>query len=201
MESTYPSSQAMGQSPFFYYNPDPKPDNRQHGHFSQHPKGPVHFQQVQTMPSTPVYSRPTSSCSPVQIFNPTYNHALASPRPMYQKPAILIQSQSVNLLSQTEASESDMYCLPSTPPLSTSGSSISSPSSCDMMQTPLDSGFFGFENFENVKNDCQAEVKSEILARIDWNRCTSPPMTPGRFPFPQTFKVHCKNGYYSENQH
>src|ERR1700694_5872623 len=75
MESAYSQSQTMAQSPFFYYNPDPKPDNRQHGHFSQHPnvQGSVHYQPV---PSTPIYSRPTSSCSqvpmPVQVFNSTF---------------------------------------------------------------------------------------------------------------------------------
>jgi hypothetical protein len=174
----------MGQSPFFYYNPDPKPDNRQHGHFSQQPNVPgnVHFQQVQPMPSTPVYSRPSSSCSqppmPVQVFNATYHQGsmtpMASPRPMYQKPTVLIQGHCPSSMV-----ESDRYCLPSTPPLSSSGSTISSPSSSDMMQTPLD-GFFVLESFEGVKEGCQSEVQSESLAG-DWARCGSPPMTPGMF--------------------
>jgi hypothetical protein len=55
MASTYPQSSPMGQSPFFYYNADPKPDNRQHGHFSQHHnfQAAMHYQ---PMPSTPTYS-------------------------------------------------------------------------------------------------------------------------------------------------
>jgi hypothetical protein len=187
MESTYPQAQTMGQSPFFYYNPDPKPDNRQHGHFSQHPnvQGPVHYQ---PMPSTPIYSRPTSSCSqvpmPVQMFNSTYQSSMtpmASPRPMYQKPTILIQDHNPRQMPRSETMESEMYYYPSTPPLSSSGSSISSPSSCDMLQTPMNGGFFGLESFEGVKEGCQGEVQSENLAGGDWARCGSPPMTPGTY--------------------
>jgi len=181
MDSAYSHAQAMSQSPFFYYNPDPTADNRQHGHFTQHPnvQGSVHFQQVQPLPSTPVYSRPTSSCSPVQIFNSAYNQSsmtpTASPRPVYQKPNVLVQSQ------RSDTIDSDLYYFPSTPPLSTSGSSISSPSSCEMMQTPVTDGLFGLESFEGVKEGCQGEVQSENLAGCDWARCGSPPMTPGMY--------------------
>jgi len=187
MESIYPQAQPMGQSPFFYYNPDPKPDNRQHGHFSQHPnvQGPVQYQQ---MPSTPIYSRPTSSSSqvpmPVQVFNSTYQSSMtpmASPRPTYQKPTILIQGHNPRQMPRSETMESDFYYYPSTPPLSSSGSSISSPSGCDILQTPMNGGFFGLESFEGVKEGCQGEVQSENLAGGDWARCGSPPMTPGKF--------------------
>jgi C2H2 transcription facotor len=197
MESTYPQAQPMGQSPFFYYNPDPKPDNRQHGHFSQHPnvQGQVHYQ---PMPSTPIYSRPTSSSSqvpmPVQVFNSTYQSSMtpmASPRPIYQKPTILIQSHNPRQMPRSETMESDLYYYPSTPPLSSSGSSISSPSSCDMLQTPMNGGFFGLESFEGVKEGCQGEVQSENLAGGDWARCGSPPMTPGKFWFCGEFQKSC----------
>ncbi|KAL3423739.1 zinc finger protein msn2 4 [Phlyctema vagabunda] len=180
MDSSYQYAQVMGQpSPFFYYNPDPKPDNRQHGHFSQQPSVPVqvHYQQYQTMqpmPSTPVYSRPNSSSSQPQM--PVYNQGyqmsmtpMASPRPIYQKPTILVQDQ---------CSEAEMYYYPATPPLSASGSAINSPSACDMLQTPMNNTFFGLGGFEGVKEGCEGEVQSENLAGNEWARCGSPPMTP-----------------------
>jgi hypothetical protein len=93
---------------------------------------------------------------------------MASPRPMYHKPTILIQEHT------PEGMEGDMYYYPSTPPLSASGSVMNSPSSCDILQTPLNTSFF---NFEGVKEGCQVEVQSENLAG-EWARCGSPPMTP-----------------------
>ena len=177
----------MGQSPFFYYNPDPKSDNRQHGHFSQQPSHmpmPMYHQHAQTLPSTPMYSRPNSSSSqpPMQqkIFNSGYlGHMtpMSSPRPMYQKPTILIQDHSPRLILDSE-NEHDMYYYPATPPLSASCSAMSSPSSCDILPTPVNSVFFGAESFEGVKEGCESEVQSENLAG-EWARCGSPPMTPG----------------------
>ncbi|CZS97921.1 related to cutinase G-box binding protein [Rhynchosporium agropyri] len=168
----------MAQSPFFYYNPDPKPDNRQHGHFSQQPSNiqvPVYHPHMQPMPSTPIYPRPNSAGSQPQMHSQMYSNRypmnmtpMSSPRPMYQnhKPTIVIQEQH------------DIYYYPSTPPLSSSGSSISSPPSCDVMSTPMNQVFFGLEGFEGVKNGCQGEVQTENLAGGDWARCGSPPMTP-----------------------
>lgn len=183
MDSSYSHPQAMGPSPFFYYNPDPKPDNRQHGHFSQQPSNvqvPIYHPHMYQMPSTPIYSRPNSSCSqpPMQpVFNTGYAAnmtPMASPRPMYQKPTILIQEHAPRLMMESEAN--DMYYYPSTPPLSASGSTISSPSSCDVLPTPMNNaGFFGFEG---VKEGCEGEVRSDTLAGNDWTRCGSPPMTP-----------------------
>jgi hypothetical protein len=205
MDGSYPHVQAMGQSPFFYYNPDPKPDNRQHGHFSQHPNNaqvPIYHQHVQPMPSTPIYSRPNSSCSqpPMQqqIFHngfPANMTPMASPRPMYQKPTILIQDHTQRLVIESDMCENDMYYYPSTPPLSASGSVISSPSSCDVLQTPMNTMFYGLEGFEGVKEGCEGEVQSENLAGGDWARCGSPPMTPGMFELgiPSIRHIHCAN--------
>ena len=176
----------MGPSPFFYYNPDPKPDNRQHGHFSQQPSNiqvPIYHPHMYQMPSTSIYSRPNSSCSqpPMQpVFNTGYAAnmtPMASPRPMYQKPTILIQEHAPRLMMESEAN--DMYYYPSTPPLSASGSTISSPTSCDVLPTPLNTSFCGLEGFEGVKEGCEGEVQSENLAGNEWTRCGSPPMTPG----------------------
>jgi len=193
--SSYPvhPPQALGQSPFFYYNPDPNPDHRQHGHFSPHPNAlpsNVQFHQFQQpipsqetimpFPHHMIYSRPSSSSSQLQMQSKaSYSTQMAvtpmaSPRPLYQKPTILIQPLD------TECVGSDVYFYPSTPPLSTSGSAISSPpSSCGVLPTPTNDAFFGRESFEGVKEGCESDVQSEILAGGDWTRSCSPPMTPG----------------------
>lgn len=194
--STYPvhPPQALSQSPFFYYNPDPNPDHRQHGHFSPHPNAlpsNAQYQQFQqpmsntenSMPFPPhmIYSRPSSSSSQAPVQSKSSYSTLmaltpmASPRPLYQKPAILIQPLD------TECAGSDLYLYPSTPPLSSSGSAISSPpSSSGVLQTPINNVFFGREIFEGVKEGCEGDVQSEILAGGDWTRSCSPPMTPGK---------------------
>ncbi|RDW77170.1 hypothetical protein BP6252_05223 [Coleophoma cylindrospora] len=191
MDSSYQFAQVMGQpSPFFYYTPDPKPDNRQHGHFSQQPSVPMpmhyQFQQMQAMqpmPSTPIYSRPNSATSqpPMPIYNPAYAMnmtPMASPQPMYQKPTILIQDHSPRVMMEQECNEAEMYYYPATPPLSASGSTISSPSNCEVLPTPMNSTFFGLERFEGVKEGCEGDVQAENLAGNEWARCGSPPMTP-----------------------
>lgn len=180
---SYP--QIMGQSPFFYYNPDPKPDTRQHGHFSQQPSSvqlPMYHQQMPQMPSTPIYSRPTSSSSqppmhPMQMYNMGYQMnmtPMASPRPMYQKPTILIQEHAPRMILESDAPE-DMYYLPSTPPLSAPGSSTNGPSTFEMMSTPVNTTFFGHESFESVKAGCEGEN----FTGYEWSRSGSPPLTPG----------------------
>lgn len=183
-------SQAMGQSPFFYYNPDPSPENRQHGHFSPHPHSlptnpPFYSHSPETLYcSNMVFNRPSSSCSQASYPTKTAyaSQALltpvASPQPMYQKPTILIQQDSP-YLHPLDTDFSDMRFAPATPPLSSSGSAISSPpSSCDILPTPVNGTFFHGEGLEGVKQGCEDEVFSEILAGGDWTRSGSPPMTP-----------------------
>ena len=189
MDPSFSHAQGIGQSPFFYYNPDPKSDNRQHGHFSQQPSnmaGLVYSQHLQAMPATPIYSRPNSSGSQPPMQPPMFNSGfpanmtpMVSPRPMYHKPTILIQDHSPRLMTESEIHECEIYYYPSTPPLSTPGSVISSPSSSEMVPTPLNTVFYGLEGFEGVKEGCEGEVQSENLAGGDWARCGSPPMTPG----------------------
>ena len=191
MEGSYPMhpAQAMGQSPFFYYNPDPTGENtRQHGHFTPHPHGKAtqNFQ-----PQTPdafcppnmLFKRPSSSNSTSYPQTVYANHMLtpvASPQPMYQKPTILIQEQNSPFLHPIDTDFTDMRFAPATPPLSSTGSNISSPpSTCDILPTPVNGAFFHGEGIEGVKQGCEEEVFSEILAAgADW-RSTSPPMTPG----------------------
>ena len=183
MEGSYSMhpAQAMN-SHFFYYNPDTAKENaRQHGHFTAHPSG----QQLQTMqPQQMVFQRPSSANSQTTSYPQQTAYAnqmltpVASPRPMYQKPAILVQPQDSPFLHPIDTDFSDMRFAPATPPLSSSGSNISSPPSmCDFVPTPVNA-FFAGEGIEGVKQGCEEEVFSEILsAGAEW-RSASPPMTP-----------------------
>ncbi|WQF77908.1 Putative Zinc finger C2H2-type [Colletotrichum destructivum] len=181
MDATMMTAQAMGQAPFLYYRPEQKPDTSRHrGHFSQQPNMHQHQHQhmamypmVPTLPSTPIYSRPNSSCS--QLMGPTlYSNGpanmtpMASPQAMSHKPAIMLE---------TEMGDDGLY-FPSTPPLSTCGSTISSPNnSCELLQTPMNPMFSGLDGFDGLDGFKETLEVPENLA-IDWNSCGSPPMTP-----------------------
>lgn len=72
-----------------------------------------------------------------------------------------------------------VYNFPSTPPLSSSGSAGSSPpSTCGLLPTPINSSFLSLDGVEGVKEGCEEDVNSEILA-AEWAQSGSPPMTPG----------------------
>ncbi|KAI1767545.1 hypothetical protein GGR53DRAFT_518331 [Hypoxylon sp. FL1150] len=186
MDPTMMNSQ-MGPTPFFYYTPDPNPENRHHGHFSQKQPGFQQMQQQQfpvvpMLPSTPIYSRPNSSCSqqqmPTQVFNTVPSHAtpVASPQAT-QRPGIFVQSQPSKLMLETEFCENDGFYYPATPPLSTSGSSMGSPCNTnDMLATPLNPMFSGLDGCEMVKPE--AERIPESLENLDWASGGSPPLTP-----------------------
>lgn len=194
MEYAQHTTPPMGQSPFFYYNPDPRPENRQHGHFTPHPHGlPMPF-----VPSTPdhmmpyqqpMYHRPHSAGSlPVYQQAPAYiSQAMltpaASPREQHHKPTILVQQEMPTLMPIN----TECQYMPATPTLSASGSfsSVSSngspPSSVDMLPTPSNGAFFNKPSmpiYPAVKEGCEEEVFSEVLASGDWARPNSPPMTP-----------------------
>lgn len=190
------ASQMMGPAPFFYYTPDHNSENRQHGHFSQHPafqqqQQQMHMQQmfpvVPTLPSTPIYSRPSSSCSqpPMQakMFNvvPSNLTPMASPQMAVRKPTMLMPNHATKLMLETEMYEHDSYYYPATPPLSSSGSNVGSPDSSDILATPLNPMFSGLEGREKMKSDVEAVPES--LENLDWSNCGSPPMTPGKFFF------------------
>ncbi|RYP81978.1 hypothetical protein DL770_005739 [Monosporascus sp. CRB-9-2] len=174
----------MGPTPFFYYTPDPNPENRQHGHFSQHPAFQQHvFPVVPTVPSTPIYSRPNSSCSqnavPSKGFTsvPSTLTPGASPQ-MATRPTSIVLPAHPKLMLETELCDHDVFYYPATPPLSTPGSSVGSPSHThDVLATPLNPMFSGLDGYENVK--AEAELKPETpLDGLDWSNCDSPPLTP-----------------------
>lgn len=105
---------------------------------------------------------------------------MASPQPMQQKAAFLYQHNGLPLTLDTECGTPDVHIYPSTPPLSVSGSSVSSPpSSCGLLPTPVTGPFFALENIEGVKEGCESDVQTEILSGGEWTRCCSPPLTPG----------------------
>ena len=221
MDSTYngPATPPAGQSHFFYYNPDPKAYNRQHGHFSPHPNGqttPLSATFNSTLPRSilhdALYSRPQSaaglttaapagplhrSLPPRSAYNPeAVLTPLASPRPLYHKPAVLVHpSHESPYLLPIDPDCTDASFVPSTPPLSCSGSAISSPpSASDYVQTPLLPGvaFSAHERYEVVAKPSHAHHGSSDEDRYsdavaathhDWPASGSPPITPGTFPF------------------
>ncbi|KAI0863040.1 hypothetical protein F4860DRAFT_469921 [Xylaria cubensis] len=186
----------MGQASFFYYTPDPNPENRQHGHFSQHP-GLQQMQQQQqqhmfpivpTLPSTPIYSRPNSSCS--QQAMPTKMFATIPSNVTVQRPNGFMASHPGKLMLETDICDSDAFYYPATPPLSTAGSSMGSPAHMqDVLSTPLNPMFSGLDGYEMIKAD--DEVVSKSLENLDWSSYASPPVTPvylQQLQVPQTGK-------------
>lgn len=104
---------------------------------------------------------PTLYSNGPSVMTPT-----GSPRPSNtQKPAIVLDTDV-----------GDSY-FPSTPPLSTSGSTVGSPKSFDALQTPMNPMFSGFDEDDMPKDE---PVETSVL---DWSSCGSPPMTPGKFFF------------------
>ncbi|KAF2433409.1 hypothetical protein EJ08DRAFT_647436 [Tothia fuscella] len=179
------------QAPFFYYNPDPHADNRQHGHFSQqpqqqphgHPYSPQHAIPSQEQVAMYSYHGPSSACTPqMPQYHQQMHHygpqplmtPVQSPQPMCQKPTILVQQDSPYLFPL----DTDCYA-PSTPPLSTSGSAVSSPpSTAEILPTPVSNRFYGQAGLEMMKAEHGEEVYPEILAGENWHHAVSPPMTP-----------------------
>jgi hypothetical protein len=187
-------------SPFFYYNPEASAESRQTGVFMPHPGHILPSSQVQRFQQTfypqemmmqqqQQQIRPSSSGSPMYIPPAAMSlqsnmTPVASPRPIHQKPTLVFQ-EGHQLMLNTEMLAHDGYFYPATPPLSTSGSTISSPPmSCGTLPTPTGPVFSPSFNIEGVKQGCEKEVKSEILAGGDWARCGSPPLTPGKLLSP-----------------
>ncbi|KAL2258103.1 hypothetical protein VTK26DRAFT_8721 [Humicola hyalothermophila] len=187
---------------FFFYSPDPNLEGRQHGRFIPQQQPTIHpmtmLPIVPTLPSTPAYSRPgSSSCSQPPLLPkgftttpilPSSLTPAASPSPIAQKPMIVLD---------TELGEVDELYSPSTPPLSTSGSVISSPGSCDKLQTPLNPMFSGLDGVDGKQtSDLDGELES--FPTLDWSACASPPLTPVFLqPQPQAPKIAPLNTEHS----
>ncbi|KAF4998137.1 hypothetical protein FDECE_11872, partial [Fusarium decemcellulare] len=159
--------QAIGQSPFYFYNPESKNEVRQHFSQQQPMQQMPMYPMVPTLPSTPAYSRPNSASNsqPPTLYSngPAVMTPAASPQPMSHKPAIMLEN---------ELYENSYF--PSTPPLSTSGSTIGSPSACEVLQTPMNPMFSGLDGMDGIKEGLEPAETSVL----DWSSCGSPPMTP-----------------------
>lgn len=175
----------MAHPPFAYY-PE---QSRQQPHLTSHPSvyGHLQYQPSQRCvpDQQPIYtSQPMVNMhqmATTNAFRGAMNMTpIASPQPSHLKPAIFVQPGSPALMpiDTRFANHGDVYAFPSTPPLSTAGSSISSPpSTSGALRTPTNEAFF----VEGVKEVCEGDVQSELLANADWSRTESPPMTPGMF--------------------
>lgn len=144
---------AQNASPYLFLHSEPK-------------KQATMFPNFPAMPSTPVYSRPGSSCSqPPTLYSngPSVMTPAASPHPANSKPSIVLD---------TDFGEASYF--PSTPPLSTAGSTVGSPKSLDVLQTPMNPMFSGLDDLEFGKDGFEAGEPS----MLDWSSCASPPMTP-----------------------
>ena len=185
----------MAQSSFFYYNPEQAADSRHNGLFSPHPSTLVSASQLQ---------RFQQSVHPQDIMNkqhqqqaqisgrqsPLKSQIYAAPLPsqplvpvpsrsLYQRPAMIL-TEGRHLSLDTECANAEGGVYPATPPLSISGSTINSPPmTSGAASTPIDPVFLA-GNIEGVKEGCEVDVKSEILAGENWTRCGSPPLTPGK---------------------
>jgi hypothetical protein len=169
--------QAMAQQPFFYYNPEQTNDHRQQAMFSPHPGAvlasvpPQHFAQHMY-----AHERPASA-GYMHAYPFPFQTPIASPRPMYQPKAGMYMADNRALALDTDC-HPDMY--PATPPLSVGSAVSSPPTTGGVLPTPTGAVFFG-DHLAGVKEGCEGEVKSEILAGENWTRQGSPPLTPGTF--------------------
>ncbi|KAJ5759115.1 transcriptional regulator family: C2H2 zinc finger [Penicillium odoratum] len=182
MDSTYTS--VHGQPSFAYYDNS----TQQQGHYTSQPSELPWYGQSQYANrgmEQPIYQSPAMNMHQMATTNAFRGASMsmtpiASPQPSQMKPSIIVQQGSPILMPlDTRFLSHDMYGFPSTPPLSSSVSSISSPPSAHgTLHTPIHDSFFGFDKVEGVKEGCETDVHTELLASHDWTRTDSPPMTP-----------------------
>lgn len=196
MESTYTMAPTLVQNqPSFAYYPESTSQPRQQGHYPNPPSDVPYYGQMQQQQQQqargseqqPIYSaQPVMNMHQMATTNAFRGATMsmtpiASPQPSQMKPTVMVQQGSLMPLD-TRFISSDLYGFPSTPPLSSSGSTVSSPPSANgTLNTPVNDGFFNFEKVEGVKEGCETDVHTEILANPEWARSDSPPMTPGKF--------------------
>jgi hypothetical protein len=164
MDSTM-MPQTMGHAPFYFYsNTESKQQLQQPRQISSM------YKMASGLPTSPVYSRPnSSSCAqPPTLYSngPAVMTPGASPPSATHRPSIILDTDF-----------GDNSYFPSTPPLSTSGSTIGSPKNYDVLQTPMNpmfSGLDGMNGFDGAKDNFET-AENTVL---DWSSCGSPPMTP-----------------------
>ncbi|KAJ5923584.1 hypothetical protein N7454_008829 [Penicillium verhagenii] len=159
MDSTYTvtPTPVHGQPSFAYYDNS----TQQQGHYTSQPSDLQWYGQTQYANrgmEQPIYQSPAMNMHQMATTNAFRGAAMsmtpiASPQPTQMKPSIIVQQGSPILMPlDTRFLSHDMYGFPSTPPLSSSGSSISSPPSANgTLHTPIHDSFFGFDKVEGVK--------------------------------------------------
>lgn len=184
------------QPSWFVYQPASDPQHRPHGHFMPSPtEQQVYNRHMQYQHCVP-YQQPYLQHSVHNHQQPMHPKPafhgrmaatpMASPQPRQLKPSMVFNQDTSSL----RPLDTNVYGIaasysPSTPPLSTSGSTVSSPPSSSMpLSTPIHGPHFTFQPCEAVKEGCAVELYAESLANIGWNRTESPPMTPGKFRDP-----------------
>ncbi|EKV07758.1 hypothetical protein PDIG_63130 [Penicillium digitatum PHI26] len=192
MDSPYTMAPTSVGQQFAYY---PDSSQRQQGHYQSDIPYYSHLQYGQEQPlyspqpmmnmhqmaTTNAFRGATMSLTPI-----------SSPQPSQMKPTIIVQQGSPGLMPlDTRFIGHDLYSFPSTPPLSASGSTISSPPSAHgALPTPIHDTFFTFDKVEGVKEGCETDVHQEILATPEWARSDSPPMTPVFIHPPSLTHIH-----------
>lgn len=185
----------QSQPSWFVYQPANDGQHRQHGHFMPSPAeqqmciGPMQYQHVMPYHHQPYMQHPIQHHQQQPMHpGPVFHHGsmattpMASPQPRQLKPSMAFKydTSSLRPLDTNVYSIGSSYS-PSPPPLSTSGSTISSPPSSSMpLPTPINGPSFGFQPYEVVKECREAENYGESFANVDWSRPASPPMTPGK---------------------
>ncbi|KAL4984298.1 hypothetical protein BDW68DRAFT_167303 [Aspergillus falconensis] len=179
-----------GQPQFAYYPADSQPRPQ----YASHPSEMQYYgqispfthaqQQPQQPHCMPEHYAPTvinmHQMATANAFRGAMNMTpIASPQPSNLKASLAVQGSPALMPLDTRFVSNDYYTFPSTPPLSTSGSSVSSPpSTTGTLHTPMHESFFTLEKVEGVKEGCEGDVHAEILASVDWQRSASPAMTP-----------------------
>lgn len=177
------------QPAWFVYQPA-NDAHRQHGHFMPSPRDQqvyngqmqyqhsMHYQQPYMQHPLQNHQQPTQ---PTPTFRGNMAMTpMASPQPRQLKPSMPFKHE----VSPLRPLDTDIYRLgssysPATPPLSTTGSTISGASESSMpLMTPIISPYFGIHSYEMVKEGREAETCAESFANIDWSSSNSPPMTP-----------------------
>ena len=146
----------------------------------------------------PTYAGYPSEMQPYYAYPPPQQQCVPEPQLIYHmnnvqqvayKPAFVVDHDTPPALHlERRFVTPEVYAYSpnssSPPPLSTPGSTIGSPlSTSDPIRTPASEGFFCFDQkVEGVKEGCENEVHSEILAK-DWSGSATPPMNPGMIFF------------------
>ncbi|KAK2741238.1 hypothetical protein FQN57_005700 [Myotisia sp. PD_48] len=205
MESTCVGQQAspMIQPSFYYYKHKPEAQHgggyfTSHPNEFQHPHNPTIL--VQSQQTNQQFHKhlcpPPDSVQQQQVMDqerlnmnvtqPMHGQGYLSPqsarspspRLLHVHPGALHHHGSPALPAlDTNCGGTDFHGFPSTPPLSSSSSSICSPpASYGMAQTPIGGDSFSMDPFD-MKDVYPAEFECEMMAGCDWARPASPEMT------------------------